>query len=94
MQQKQFWLWLLASPVLLVTGSLKLIRHLRFLHLATKPAVLCRTCGTEISLVGFWRCACSYCYNGHLLRICPLCGTLPRLIRCYQCGATQLLRGR
>lgn len=92
--QKRLGLWLLASPILLLVGIVKFIRHLRLLRLTVQPSVRCRTCGSAISLLGFWRCGCGFAYQGHLLRHCPQCSTLPRIIRCYRCGVTQLLRGR
>lgn len=92
--QKRIILWLLASPFLLISGILKVIRHLRFLRLASATLVMCKACGAEISLLGQWKCTCGYVYRGHLMRKCPVCYSLPRLARCYRCGVTQLLRGR
>src|SRR5216684_1174789 len=42
-------------------------------------------------LVGLWRCSCSFIYRGHLLQLCPLCGRVPRIVRCYTCGLTTKL---
>lgn len=82
-------LFVLASPILALSALVRGIRGLIFLRKAVQPAVTCRTCGHKISLVGFWRCGCGYTYEGHLLRYCPVCGSLPRIIRCYNCQATK-----
>jgi hypothetical protein len=45
-----------------------------------------------VSLVGMWRCSCgNHVYRGHLLRLCPVCGTVPVVVRCYRCGVTTKL---
>ena len=82
-------LFILASPILAVRGTVRLVRRARLLYQAAQPTIRCRTCGEEISLVGLWRCHCGYTYQGHLLRYCPICGALPLMIRCYQCGTTE-----
>lgn len=92
--QKRLGLWLLAAPIMLIVASVKFVRHLRQLRLTVQPSVVCHTCRATISLLGHWRCGCGFVYQGHLLRQCPLCGTLPRIVRCYRCGVTQLLRRR
>ena len=83
-------LFVLASPILLVKALWLACRRYRFLRLATATAILCE-CGAEVSLIGLWTCLCSYTYRGHLLRICPVCGTIPRMVRCYQCRVTTKL---
>ena len=82
-------LFVLASPVLALRGGARALRTLHVLRMAAEPSTVCRTCGGQISLVGFWRCSCAFTYQGHLLRICPICQSFPQMIRCYQCGATQ-----
>jgi hypothetical protein len=89
-----FWvdviLWFLASPVLVLRALVRGCRHVRFLGVATSPAIRCE-CGEVVSLVGLWRCNCGFTYRGHLLRVCPVCGTLPLMVRCYRCGVTTKL---
>jgi len=79
-----------ASPILLVRAVARLRHHLYFLRIASTAAIRC-TCGRPIFLVGIWKCSCTYTYRGHLLRICPICGRLPRMARCYGCGLTTKL---
>ena len=83
-------LFVLASPILLVQAVRRAIERYRFFRLAMEPQMLCE-CGSAISLVGLWRCSCSFTYRGHLLRICPSCGTIPCVVRCYRCGVTTKL---
>jgi hypothetical protein len=83
-------LFVLASPVLAVKALRRTIDWYRFLQLAMTPAITCE-CGAEVSLVGIWRCSCGFTYRGHLLRMCPLCQTIPRVVRCYRCGVTTKL---
>ena len=85
-------LFLLASPVLAIVGIARIIRRFSRLRLAAEPRTVCRTCGGDIVLVGFWRCGCGFTYRGHVLRICPVCGSFPRMIRCFACGATEKVR--
>ena len=84
-------LWLLASPVYFVRRLVWMTRRWRFLRIAYAPSLVCRNCGQKISLVGIWRCGCGYAYKGHVLRECPVCGSLPRMARCYGCGVTEKL---
>src|SRR5437870_6376237 len=65
-------------------------RTYRYLHIATREEIACE-CGESISLVGRWRCGCGWTYMGHLLRVCPICSTRPRIVRCYECGLTTRL---
>jgi hypothetical protein len=83
-------LTILASPVLVFKAAWRFRQHIHFLRIASTPAIRCR-CGRPIFLVGIWKCACTYTYRGHLLRICPICGRLPRMARCYGCGLTTKL---
>ena|SRR5438132_1558342 len=62
----------------------------RWLRVATSPALRC-SCGEIVSLLGEWRCRCGYTYQGHLMRNCPVCFSMPRVARCYRCGLTTKL---
>jgi len=83
-------LFVLASPILLFQAVRRAYERYRFFRLAMEPQMLCE-CGSAISLVGLWRCSCSFTYRGHLLRMCPMCGTIPCVVRCYRCGVTTKL---
>ncbi len=83
-------LWILASPILAVQFAVRAIRRLRFLKIATTPSIFCE-CGDVLSLVGIWKCSCGFTYRGHLLTFCPVCLSLPCVIRCYGCGLTSKL---
>lgn len=80
-------LLLLASPVLALRALVRAHRQWHFLRLATATEILCE-CGSAVSLVGLWRCSCGFTYRGHLLRRCPVCYTIPSVVRCYRCGVT------
>lgn len=84
-------LFMFASPVLALRALVRFLRRLQLLREAVQWAIPCRTCGDQISLVGFWRCRCGFTYQGHLLRFCPVCGSFPKMIRCYKCGATEVI---
>jgi hypothetical protein len=84
-------LWVLASPVFVVRGCLHLRRKVQYWEVAYSTSVTCRYCHERISLVGMWRCGCSYTYAGHVLRICPVCRSLPQTVRCIVCGVSRLL---
>lgn len=84
-------LWLLASPILFIRWLLRLVRRYRFYRLAYTPRIECRNCGAEISLVNLWRCRCGFTSASHVMRRCPICGSLPRVVRCFNCGATERL---
>lgn len=82
---------MLASPILLVLALRRALLRYRYFQLASQPSIVCE-CGRPISLVGMWRCSCgNYVYRGHLLRLCPVCGTVPVVVRCYRCGVTAKL---
>ena len=83
-------LFILASPILAVHAARRALQRYRFLRLAMEPAIVCE-CGAEVSLVGFWKCSCNFCYRGHLLKPCPVCKTIPCVVRCYRCGVTTKL---
>jgi len=83
-------LLLVASPVYLALALCRAVRHYRFVRVAFASSLMCE-CGEELSLVGMWRCSCRFTYRGHLLRVCPACGSLPCVVRCYRCGVTTKL---
>jgi hypothetical protein len=83
-------LFILASPILLFQKVRRVVERYRFFALAMQPEMPCE-CGSVISLVGLWRCSCSFTYRGHLLRTCLACGTIPYIVRCYRCGVTTKL---
>ena len=85
-----FVVWIFSLPFALVNSLQGVREHVRFLRLAATTQILCE-CDGHISLVGFWRCSCSFTYRGHLLQICPLCGGIPKIVRCYTCGVTTKL---
>jgi hypothetical protein len=89
-----FWmdliLFVLASPVLLFLAVRRALMRYRYLQHATRPNITCE-CGEPVSLVGMWRCSCGFTYRGHLLRVCPVCGSAPVVVRCYRCGVTTKL---
>jgi hypothetical protein len=83
-------LLIFASPILLFQAVQRARERYRFFELAMEPQMLCE-CGAPISLVGLWKCSCSFTYRGHLLRTCPVCRTIPCVVRCYRCGVTTKL---
>lgn len=91
------WFWdilllLLASPVYALIAIARLVRGVKFVRMTGRRSIPCRTCGQAILLVGFWKCGCGFTYQGHLLRLCPVCRALPQVIRCEHCGATERVR--
>jgi hypothetical protein len=82
-------LWVMATPILAGEGIIRTVRHLYRMRRTRQGSMPCRTCGAEISLLGFWRCPCGFTYRGHLLRRCSVCGSLPVIARCLHCGATE-----
>jgi hypothetical protein len=83
-------LFVLASPMLLVLATRRGVHRYRFFRLAMRTAIVCE-CGSVISLVGLWRCGCGFTYRGHLLRLCPVCDSIPVVVRCHICGVTTKL---
>jgi hypothetical protein len=83
-------LFVLASPILALQAIRRAVERYRFFRLAMTPAIACE-CGAEVPLVGIWKCPCNFTYRGHLLRVCPVCGTIPCVVRCYRCGVTTKL---
>lgn len=84
-------LFILASPVLFIKVLRRAWKRYRFYTVAYSPRLTCGNCKEEISLLGLWRCSCGYTYSGHILRFCPICHTVPRIVRCFGCGTTRLL---
>jgi len=84
--------WLLASPIFMVQWFIRIARDAHFWKIAYAADIPCAACGKSISLVGIWQCpACRFSYRGHVLRNCPICGVMPRMVRCYACNMTTLL---
>ena len=84
-------LLLLASPFYCARALFHLGRKWQFWRQAYTPQIICRNCGNTIWLLGIWRCTCGYTYRGHVLRVCPVCRSLPRMVRCFVCGVTEKL---
>jgi hypothetical protein len=85
-----FW-WLLASPILLLRSIIRMVGRLKFWRMAYTAEIRCGNCGAKIALVGIFKCSCHFTYRGHLLRECPICGSVPRMVRCFNCGVTERL---
>jgi hypothetical protein len=83
-------LFLLASPVMLCLALRRGLRKIRFFAVASQALIFCE-CGAEVALVGLWKCSCGFTYRGHLVTICPVCRSLPKVVRCYECGVTRRL---
>ena len=83
--------WFLASPIMVIGWTMRMVRRLKFWRTAYAPEIRCANCGATISLVGIWKCGCQFTYRGHLLRECPICGSMPRMVRCFNCGVTECL---
>jgi len=80
--------YLFSLPFLCVWAIIRAVKYTRVLRLSVSPAVLCSNCHQPAPLVGIWRCQCGFTYRGHLLRPCPICGRVPRVVRCTNCGIT------
>jgi len=91
---RELALFLLASPVMLCLalwrGYWRGLKQLRFFRVAVRTRIFCE-CGEEVALVGLWKCSCGFTYRGHLVTVCPVCRSLPKVVRCYQCGVTRRL---
>ncbi len=83
-------LFFLASPVLAVAALRKALRRLQFFLVASRSEIGCE-CGSTVALVGLWKCGCGFTYQGHLLTVCPVCASVPCVVRCYRCGITTKL---
>jgi hypothetical protein len=91
MNKLDLFLGALASPVYGFRGIVRLKNKWKFLKMSYTPAIQCRNCGERIMLLGNWRCSCKFTYRGHLLRACPVCHSLPAMVRCFACGITERL---
>ena len=80
-------LWVLASPILFMKFLVRLWQRMRFFDAVGTPWIVCE-CGTPMHLIGLWQCNCGFTYRGHLLVRCPVCLSVPRVVRCYACGVT------
>jgi hypothetical protein len=83
--------WIAAAPVFVLRAVFRSRHHGRFWTVAYAATLGCQACGAEISLLGMWECRCGYTYQGNVLRVCPVCHSLPRMIRCFSCGNTEVL---
>lgn len=83
--------FVVASPILLARFILRAFLWADFWAMAYRHEILCRNCSRAISLVGIWKCKCGFTYKGHLLRSCPVCDSVPRMVRCFRCGITEKL---
>lgn len=83
-------LFLFASPILAALALRRGVRRLRFFVVASSAEIRCE-CGAVIALVGMWKCGCGFTYRGHLLTLCPVCASVPFVVRCYSCGVTTVL---
>jgi hypothetical protein len=80
-----------AAPAIVVVKLVQIVARWRFYKTAYTSRLFCANCGAAVWLVGLWRCPCGFTYKGHLLRICPVCESLPAMVRCYECGVTAKL---
>ena len=87
-------LWCLASPLFLIRSCIGFLGGIEFWRVAYSTELACPHCLAKISLIGMWRCGCGYTYTGHLLRRCPICRTMPRIVRCFSCGVSRHLPER
>ena len=84
-------LFILASPIIFIGGLYRFARYVRFWRVAYSADIMCVNCRKKIMLIGAWKCSCSYVYVGHCMRICPVCTSFPRIVRCFACGVSRLL---
>ncbi len=94
MKRDDLGLWLLASPVLAAKAAFLGVRRINFWRVSYMTSITCQSCQAEISLVGIWKCPCGFTYRGHLLIVCPVCQSVPRMARCFGCGSTEKLPRR
>jgi hypothetical protein len=83
--------YILALPFLIIWGLVRLDRYVRVLVLSVSPSIRCISCHSEVVLLGIWRCQCGFTYQGHLMRPCPVCNRVPRVVRCLRCSVTTKL---
>ena len=84
------FLWLFASPILILRALVRAYRKSRVYEYMNAESIPC-ACGADVPLIGLWRCGCGFTYRGQLLRPCPICQTIPRVVRCHSCRVTILL---
>ena len=80
--------YILALPFLAVWAVIRLVKYIGLLKRSVAPALDCNNCHRPIALVGMWACQCGFTYTGHLLRPCPICHRVPRVVRCHRCNVT------
>ena len=83
--------YILSLPFLGIWAVIKLSRYVRILRRSISPSLICSTCHHPVALVGMWECQCGFTYRGHLLRPCPICHRVPRIVRCFHCHVTTKL---
>jgi hypothetical protein len=83
--------YMLALPFLIIWGMIRIARYVRLLTLSVSPSIACIGCRSEVALLGIWRCRCGFTYKGHLMRPCPVCARVPRVVRCLNCSVTTQL---
>lgn len=71
-----------------IKRSVFLIRRLKR---SVQTIIVCSNCSKEVSLTGMWQCVCGFQYAGHILKVCPVCHSVPNIIRCPNCGVTTLI---
>ncbi|MCB9503132.1 MAG: hypothetical protein H6696_14470 [Deferribacteres bacterium] len=82
---------LLLLPFFLFWDIKRFRYYMRKLRYAIKTGITCGNCGSQIPLVGMWSCSCGYQYTGNLFKVCPICGSLPDVVRCPHCGVTTIV---
>lgn len=84
----RFALWLVRAPIALAVWVPRLARRLAGAHLlATRDALLCPGCGTNVPLVGRYECGrCHLVFDGFAFARCAVCGEVPPFVTCPNCG--------
>ena len=83
--------YVIGGPILLPWLMYRFVIYLRKMSVGGDVVRTCTSCGASIPLVGIWRCQCGYTFRGHLLTSCPMCHSIPVLVRCSQCQVTTKL---
>ncbi len=78
--------WLLRAPILLTMYLVRLWAARSLLG----NSIICRTCGEEISCIGFYECHCGFKFYGWYWGACPRCQDTPAFLDCGRCGASTL----
>jgi len=86
------WIRIVALPVTIVAAVLRALARVWSCRYAWSNQMRCRYCHAVITLVRAWRCGCGFTYVGSVLRVCPICGMRPRVVRCEGCGLTWKVR--